>query len=412
MRIRVMSKKGKKIVSIMLAFMMVIPLALGQVYVTKAATPQTTKDVFGLELNKDSSKTFARGETVILTLKSKAAISASMIHGTLSFKDKDGNAIQNAFSLVKVNAENWSVGYNTESLQFALNSNNLMSIAASKEIATIELQVVKEIDAATAVISFDSRYLDVRVDSDGSQVTATTPDDDVTCALTSSISGSRGVELSLPATMKQPIYTFSSTGANLLKRFTVPVSITKNTGFNAMTVQFQYDSSKMSYKGYELTPKALMYLNCITEYQGVTVGSSGTPAGYVSLSFVGVDDTKMTGDFLTLTFEVSNSAKAADTADITPNITELENLSETANLSATANKCTVTFEKGYERGDVNMDHKVNLIDVTYALQGYNGVRNLTDEQKALADVNGDGTLSLVDVLMLLKKCNGENIAFA
>ena len=93
-------------------------------------------------------------------------------------------------------------------------------------------------------------------------------------------------------------------------------------------------------------------------------------------------------------------------------ITELQNASESENIKKGSNNCEITFEEGSKRGDVNQDGQINLIDVTYALQFYNGVRNLTTEQQALADVNGDKKVTLVDVLMLLKKCNGENINFS
>ena len=58
-----------------------------------------------------------------------------------------------------------------------------------------------------------------------------------------------------------------------------------------------------------------------------------------------------------------------------------------------------------------IDSKINLIDVTYALQYYNGVRRLTNEQIENADVNNDSKVNLVDVLMILKKVNGENVNF-
>ena len=59
-----------------------------------------------------------------------------------------------------------------------------------------------------------------------------------------------------------------------------------------------------------------------------------------------------------------------------------------------------------------MDSKINLIDVTYALQFYNEVRkDLTLEQQDLADVNRDGKVTLVDVLLLMKYCNGEINSF-
>ena len=293
-----MMNRGKKIVAVALALAMMIPFAFSQTTVTKAAetpgqTPvaKTTKDVLSIGLAKGSSNTFARGETVVLSLQATEAISSSKMVGTLSFLDSNNKKIENAFSLVKVIGKRWHIGYDTDSLSFALHSNSVLEFSAQDEIAQIELKVQKDISAAKVAVSFESRNLDIRADNDSTIVTATAPTDDLSCDLTSSIKDTRGVDLELPAKLKQAIYTFSSTGVNNLREFTVPVSIKSNTGFNAITIQFSYNTSQMTYKGYQLTPKALMSLSCITEYQGVTTDSSGATQGYVSLSFAGTEDT-------------------------------------------------------------------------------------------------------------------------
>lgn len=409
-----MKNKGKKIVAVALLLVMMIPLVLGQTVETKAAA-KTVKDVLSLELDASSSTTFTRGDTILLNIKANEALTATKIGFHLMFKDSGNAVLENAFTLNKVTvASGWNAGYDAAKLQFVFSSSNIQTIAASSTIAQIELTVRKEITTtATAVMAFENSSLDLYLaDRDGTQVTGTTPADDITLTLTSSITGNRGVELELPATQEQTIYTFGGNGNNSLRKFSVPVTMKSNTGFNAITIQFEYDNLKMSYKGYELSPKALLYLNCITEFQGVKTNTMGSTVGYVSLSFAGLEDTKMIGDFLTLTFETGASARDGNSATITPNITELVNASETPNLSGTANNCKINFKKGYERGDVNQDHHLSLLDVTYALQGYNHVRKLSPEQEVLADVNGDGKLTLVDVLMILKKCNGENISFA
>lgn len=414
MRKSIMKNKGKKIVAVALLLVMMIPLVLGQTVETKAAA-KTVKDVLSLELDASSSTTFTRGDTILLNIKANEALTATKIGFHLMFKDSGNAVLENAFTLNKVTvASGWNAGYDAAKLQFVFSSSNIQTIAASSTIAQIELTVRKEITTtATAVMAFENSSLDLYLaDRDGTQVTGTTPADDITLTLTSSITGNRGVELELPATQEQTIYTFGGNGNNSLRKFSVPVTMKSNTGFNAITIQFEYDNLKMSYKGYELSPKALLYLNCITEFQGVKTNTMGSTVGYVSLSFAGLEDTKMIGDFLTLTFETGASARDGNSATITPNITELVNASETPNLSGTANNCKINFKKGYERGDVNQDHHLSLLDVTYALQGYNHVRKLSPEQEVLADVNGDGKLTLVDVLMILKKCNGENISFA
>lgn len=58
-------------------------------------------------------------------------------------------------------------------------------------------------------------------------------------------------------------------------------------------------------------------------------------------------------------------------------------------------------------GDVNLDHKITLIDVKYIMQYCNGRKTLNDQQKKNADVNGDGKVNLIDAKLIMKSCNGE-----
>ena len=75
--------------------------------------------------------------------------------------------------------------------------------------------------------------------------------------------------------------------------------------------------------------------------------------------------------------------------------------------SLAKDKISVDFVEGKKLGDVNQDENINLLDATYVLQAYNGVRKLTETQEKLADVNGDKKVNLVDVLKIMKYCNGE-----
>lgn len=58
-------------------------------------------------------------------------------------------------------------------------------------------------------------------------------------------------------------------------------------------------------------------------------------------------------------------------------------------------------------GDVNQDNKINLVDVKYIMQNYNGTRTLSSQQKLNADVNQDGKVNLVDAKLIMKYYNGE-----
>ena len=411
MRKSTMNKKGKKLLAAVLLFAMMIPLALSQTAVTEAApaagttTPTVDKVVsLKVENNTTGSKvSLERGQKVSLTLTATQELNVEEIVGELSFVDATTKEAVKCFSMTGVEADGLNAGFDTSASIVSLRTTNTRNVKASGTIATIKLKVTQSVDSVIATYKITS-FTASTVGANAANIRGTGADL-ITCKMDNALAGSRGVTLETTSSLTQKLYSFDT---GKLKSFSIPVKITANTGFNAMKLQVTYDASKLSYRSYTVSPKALVYLNCMTEYQGVD--SEGN--GLVTISFVGTDDTTITGDFVTLNFEVGGRAQAGETADITCAVAELENASESANLTSNTSKCTVTFKAGSKRGDVNEDGKINLIDATYALQYYNGVRSLTTEQQALADVNGDGSVTLVDVLMLLKKCNGENVTFS
>ena len=192
------------------------------------------------------------------------------------------------------------------------------------------------------------------------------------------------------------------------KEFQVPVELTANSGFNAIQMKFSYSGNMMSYTGYEIPPKMRAYLPSVTE-RTETIGTDTN----IYISMVGKDDMKLTGQFIILKFMPASITTQGQTATMKFFVEQIYNSSSKIPVAKFTNPTsTVLFTQGSSKGDVCIDNKINLIDVTYALQYYNGVRpQLTPEQFDNADVNGDGKINLVDVLMILKKANGENVNF-
>lgn len=62
-------------------------------------------------------------------------------------------------------------------------------------------------------------------------------------------------------------------------------------------------------------------------------------------------------------------------------------------------------------GDANLDNKINLVDVKYIMQFYNGTRKLNSSQQMNADVNQDGKVNLVDAKLIMQYYNGEIQSF-
>ena len=68
---------------------------------------------------------------------------------------------------------------------------------------------------------------------------------------------------------------------------------------------------------------------------------------------------------------------------------------------------TAVYElEGYQKGDVNRDGKVNVSDVLYTMNKYmKGI--LTDEEKVIAEVTGDGRVNMNDVYRILAYAMGK-----
>ena len=58
------------------------------------------------------------------------------------------------------------------------------------------------------------------------------------------------------------------------------------------------------------------------------------------------------------------------------------------------------------RGDVNGDGKLNIMDVLLAQRAILGLGKLSAEEIARADLNGNGKVDILDVLLMQKKILG------
>ena len=59
------------------------------------------------------------------------------------------------------------------------------------------------------------------------------------------------------------------------------------------------------------------------------------------------------------------------------------------------------------KGDVNGDGRISSVDALMVLRAVNGRLNLTAEQFARADINGDGELSAAEAMRILQYANGK-----
>ena len=426
MRTRI-SRKGKKIVAMVLAFAMVLPLTWSQTVVAKAddvtTTPVESKLVYLALHTSDTTATdpeIEAGKEIQIDIKAKEKMQiAGKIAGYLTFA-ADGYSMKqllDSFSIKEVvnpSGKTYSPAAVTEGVGYGIEIHNLYSEGVTFEkdatIATITLEVKRSIDEVTVELN----QMDVVVNPTDASVVGTEKNSYTKLTLTNKLKGKHKVVFEMPQGLVGKVsneYT-----PELVE---VPVKIAENTGFCGVQISIKYDENRFRFVDYKLSPEAAKYLKVQTAN-----ATLNTLTGIIQLAFAAEADTDFTGEFLTLRFativnesEVSNGKTV--TADITPTIMELNNISGMSisggdmkgEFTSGKEKSTITLEQGWQLGDVNKDGKVNLVDVAWVLQSYNGIRVLTSEQATLGDVNGDGKVSLVDAILILKYVNGEISAF-
>lgn len=191
----------------------------------------------------------------------------------------------------------------------------------------------------------------------------------------------------------------------------IPISIEKNDGFNLLGLTLDYDPAIFTYESLEIDDKlkSKISLDSIYEAPG---------SGKIKASFIALDDITDTGDFLNLKLKVRDEVSAGTTSNVGVDITQVGNKAETA-MSGTGTNCAVNIigsgsgeeEQQPVLGDVNADKNIDLVDAVYILQNYNQVREFTKIQETAADVDKNGTVNLLDALMIMKFFNGEITGF-
>lgn len=191
---------------------------------------------------------------------------------------------------------------------------------------------------------------------------------------------------------------------------TVPINIEKNDGFNLLGLTLDYDPALFTYEALEIDDalKSKISLDSVYEAPG---------SGRIKASFIALDDITDVGNFLKLKLKVKDGVSPGTSSNVGVEITQVGNKAETA-MEGTGTTCAVSItgtttgeEETPAPGDVNADKKIDLVDAVYILQNYNQVREFTNVQKTVADVDKNGTVNLVDALMIMKYFNGEITAF-
>lgn len=111
---------------------------------------------------------------------------------------------------------------------------------------------------------------------------------------------------------------------------------------------------------------------------------------------------------------VLTMTKSGDSQSITPDPKSIASKDKNGALSPiTKPKITDDPYGGYELGDVNGDGSINVLDAILLLQYCAGMSaaQLDDVQLARADVAYDGSVNVLDAILMLRYCAGMSVKF-
>lgn len=178
-------------------------------------------------------------------------------------------------------------------------------------------------------------------------------------------------------------------------QITVPVRITENQGFTNFAISLEYDSEKLELISINTTDDQNSYL--CGSMVSTNIGwknAQGKSCGYI----VSASENAVSGDgiLFTVTFQVSQSLE--DYTTVTPVVHYVRNNSAVFSIfeEITASVTPGTI-KAIVAGDVTGDGMVEYDDVMKVYKASLGEVNLTEEEKLLADINGDQIIDNLDV---------------
>ena len=179
------------------------------------------------------------------------------------------------------------------------------------------------------------------------------------------------------------------------EQITVPVRITENQGFTNCAISLEYDPEKLELLSINTMDSETPYL-CGTQ---VATNISWQNAQKKSCGYIvsaSVEAVSGDGILFTATFQVREDLK--DFATVTPVVHYVRNNSAVFSIfeeiTATVTSGTVSV---IVAGDVTGDGVVEYDDVMLIYKASLGEKVLTEEQKILADLNGDQKIDSLDV---------------
>ena len=425
-----MKNRWKKVCAFVVVFALVLPLVCGQQMAVKAAVPKAYLTLVAVDNNGadlTGGTSLEIGDTVSLELRATAELETLGAFSSIeAYLDYDTEKFRQVTTSDFTPAQDWAVYWDVESNKVNISTTTDSAFSDGDVICTLKLTVKSAVNGSTTVewngdpVDPGKNIVITQSDNATQQVEA----ENVTCTVSNTVTeASRVFEMSVPSSL-----TFYTDTQGREKEIVVPIKIGSGSTYCGFRFGFTYNTSLVTYTGYELSSSAGAYV------QSMTVSDVANSGGLYThnVALVSSRDINLAGEFIYLKFKTS-SAVATGTAPTGGNITitlyDVVNASKapmtfklggststtTAGTAIETNISLNYTQRQVHYGDVNGDDKINLIDALMIMQHYNGVRTLSSVEGAgevgsemeRADVNGSGTVTLVDALLIMKKYNGE-----
>jgi hypothetical protein len=181
---------------------------------------------------------------------------------------------------------------------------------------------------------------------------------------------------------------------------TVPVQVENADGLciAAMNIGIQYDPQVLSFVDVTQTP--------LTEQYAFKKAGSKTN-DVVNIASAGLDCSPLVGPgtLFDVHFTVLTTATVNSSLDFVPGLQgtvlyDKKNLSEPVELMLEDGTLNLTTDGAYQKGDVNGDSTVTLDDVLLLLDIAVGNTQATTQQQSAGDVNGDEQISAADATVI------------
>lgn len=381
-------KKVKRMRKRMLSLICAFAMLTGILYAPVPVGAVTTEDsVFEM---KTASNSLNEGDTVEVTLH----VHNMDIYGFSAYLDYDTSVFETLTAGQLVPAESPSSGESGGSWSVSCEENTFwqldvnwsgssaaeMSKLQDGKLLTIRLKVKKSVTSTTIGLN----YLKIYKGRNQTQ-----PQNYSSVKLT--IDNSKARKLTMA--------TEDVSGNSVIN---VPVKLNANDGFSELQISADFDSKQLVFDSVSLDKT---FQDKVTK-GAYTVSNGGNT---VSVTFTATEDNKTTGTLCYLKFHALNQSTTQKLPVYTPvklYVGKVQDKDKSAFvLSDVTSNVTIT-EKERAIGDVNGNGGIDLVDALYILRHYNKVRTLSDLELSAADVNKNGSVDLVDAVIIMQYYNG------